>query len=85
MFFPDKTPTQRIGIVPDVVVVPTIAGLGAGRDVLEAGIRAVLGTSAPAAEVAPFSKATRAASPLTNAPLASNVAWWWSRSRDLMT
>lgn len=32
VFYPDGTPTQRIGIAPDVVVEPTIAGLRAGRD-----------------------------------------------------
>ncbi|MCF4008699.1 S41 family peptidase [Rheinheimera sp. UJ63] len=32
VFYPDKTPTQRIGIVSDVEVKPTIAGIAAGRD-----------------------------------------------------
>ena len=40
VFYPDRTPTQRIGIVPDVVVLPTIEGVRAGRDeVLEAAVR----------------------------------------------
>jgi len=44
VFYPDRRPTQRIGIVPDVVARPTIAGIGAGRDeVLEAAIQRVLG------------------------------------------
>jgi len=44
VFYPDETPTQRIGIVPDVVVRPTIAGIRAGRDeVLEAGVSRALG------------------------------------------
>jgi hypothetical protein len=30
VFYPDRRPTQRIGIVPDLVVQPTIAGLRAG-------------------------------------------------------
>lgn len=39
VFHPDKRPTQRIGIVPDIEVRPTIAGIRAGRDeVLEAAI-----------------------------------------------
>jgi C-terminal processing protease CtpA/Prc len=39
VFYPDGTPTQRIGIVPDLRVEPTIAGIKAGRDeVLEAGV-----------------------------------------------
>jgi C-terminal processing protease CtpA/Prc len=44
VFYPDRRPTQRVGIVPDVVVRPTIAGIRAGRDeVMEAAIRRVLG------------------------------------------
>jgi hypothetical protein len=44
VFYPDKRPTQRVGIVPDVEAKPTIAGIRAGRDeVLEAGIRQILG------------------------------------------
>jgi hypothetical protein len=44
VFYPDRTPTQRIGIVPDVEVRPTIAGIRDGRDeVLEAGISHALG------------------------------------------
>lgn len=39
IFYPDGTPTQRVGIVPDLEVRPTIAGVRAGRDeVLEAGV-----------------------------------------------
>ena len=46
VFFPDKRPTQRIGIIPDVDVRPTIAGIRAGRDeVLEVAIREILGPS----------------------------------------
>jgi C-terminal processing protease CtpA/Prc len=44
VFHPDHKPTQRIGIVPDIVVRPTIAGIRAGRDeVLEAAIRQIVG------------------------------------------
>jgi C-terminal processing protease CtpA/Prc len=44
VFYPDKAPTQRIGIVPDVVVSPTIAGMREGRDeVLEQALRVILG------------------------------------------
>jgi hypothetical protein len=32
IFFPDRRPTQRIGIVPDVFAGPTIQGIAAGRD-----------------------------------------------------
>lgn len=46
VFYPDRRPTQRVGIVPDIEVRPTIAGIRAGRDeVLEAGIGAIAGTS----------------------------------------
>ncbi|MFN3790896.1 S41 family peptidase [Massilia sp.] len=39
VFYPDKRPTQRIGIVPDIDVKPTIEGIRAGRDeVLEAAV-----------------------------------------------
>jgi len=44
VFYPDGTPTQRIGIVPDLVVRPTVEGIRAGRDeVLEAGVSYALG------------------------------------------
>ncbi len=43
VFYPDKRPTQRIGIVPDIEVKPTIAGIRAGRDeVLDAAIAEIL-------------------------------------------
>ncbi|MFO0072385.1 MAG: S41 family peptidase, partial [Gemmatimonas sp.] len=44
VFYPDGRPTQRIGIVPDLGVRPTVAGIRAGRDeVLEAGVSRALG------------------------------------------
>jgi C-terminal processing protease CtpA/Prc len=44
IFYPDKKPTQRVGIAPDVEVKPTIAGIRNGRDeVLEEGIRQIVG------------------------------------------
>ena len=47
VFYPDKTPTQRVGIVPDMVVTPTIDGIREGRDeVLEAAVRLILGPDA---------------------------------------
>jgi len=47
VFYPDKRPTQRIGIVPDKEVKPTIAGIRAGRDeVLAAAMREIVGTDA---------------------------------------
>jgi C-terminal processing protease CtpA/Prc len=46
VFYPDQRPTQRVGIVPDVWVTPTIAGLRAGRDeLLDAAIRLIHGTA----------------------------------------
>ena len=57
VFYPDKTPTQRIGIVPNVEVRPTIAGIRAGRDeVLEEALRQILGTTVPAAEIEKIAK-----------------------------
>jgi C-terminal processing protease CtpA/Prc len=52
IFYPDKRPTQRVGIVPDIEVKPTLAGIRAGRDeVLEAALREVLGPRAAVEEV----------------------------------
>jgi C-terminal processing protease CtpA/Prc len=51
VFYPDNRPTQRVGIVPDVVVTPTIAGITAGVDeVLQTAI-GVINLTAPAAPV----------------------------------
>lgn len=39
VFYPDKRPTQRIGIIPDIEVRPTVHGIRDGRDeLLEAAI-----------------------------------------------
>jgi len=47
VFYPDGSPTQRVGILPDLEVRPTVAGIRAGRDeVLEAAIRELLGPDA---------------------------------------
>jgi C-terminal processing protease CtpA/Prc len=44
VFYPDNTPTQRVGIVPDLEVRPTMTGIREGRDeVLEAGVSRALG------------------------------------------
>jgi C-terminal processing protease CtpA/Prc len=44
VFYPDRAPTQRIGIIPDLEVRPTVAGIRGGRDeVLEAGVSRALG------------------------------------------
>jgi C-terminal processing protease CtpA/Prc len=49
VFYPDKRPTQRVGIVPNIEVKPTIAGIRAGRDeVLERTLREILGPDVPA-------------------------------------
>jgi C-terminal processing protease CtpA/Prc len=43
VFYPDKRLTQRVGILPDVDVTSTIAGIRAGRDeVLEEAVRLIL-------------------------------------------
>ena len=48
VFYPDKEPTQRIGVQPNVYIEPTIAGIRAGTDeVLEEALRQILGTSVP--------------------------------------
>jgi C-terminal processing protease CtpA/Prc len=52
IFYPDKRPTQRVGIVPDVESRPTIAGIRDGRDeVLEQGLRQILGSAVSAEEI----------------------------------
>jgi C-terminal processing protease CtpA/Prc len=44
VFYPNRRPTQQVGIVPDLVVRPTIAGIRQGRDeVLEAAVSLGLG------------------------------------------
>jgi C-terminal processing protease CtpA/Prc len=60
VFYPDKRPTQRIGIVPDVEIRPTIAGIRAGRDeVLEEALRQVLGRDVPADQIQKMATPTR--------------------------
>jgi C-terminal processing protease CtpA/Prc len=57
VFYPDKAPTQRIGIVPNVEVKPTIAGIRSGRDeVLEEALRQILGSGVSAAEIERLAK-----------------------------
>jgi C-terminal processing protease CtpA/Prc len=57
VFYPDKRPTQRVGIVPDREVKPTIAGLRDGRDeLLEAAIREILGGTVPQSELEKIAK-----------------------------
>jgi C-terminal processing protease CtpA/Prc len=52
IFYPDKRPTQRVGIIPDVESRPTIAGIRDGRDeVLEQGLRQILGNAVSAEEI----------------------------------
>lgn len=49
VFYADRRPTQRIGIVPDIVCEPTLAGIREGRDeVLEEALRQILGPETPA-------------------------------------
>jgi hypothetical protein len=55
----DGRPTQRIGIVPDLFVTPTIAGLHEHRDeVLEAGLRQILGDAPTIAELTALYRST---------------------------
>ena len=45
VFYPDKTVTQQVGIVPNIEVSPTLVGIREGRDeVLEAAVRYILGS-----------------------------------------
>ncbi|PYU68906.1 MAG: peptidase S41 [Acidobacteria bacterium] len=57
VFYPNKAATQRIGIVPNVIVNPTIAGIRAGRDeVLEEALRQILGGQVSGAEIQKMAK-----------------------------
>jgi C-terminal processing protease CtpA/Prc len=57
VFYPDKRPTQRIGITANIEVRPTIQGIRSGRDeVLEAALRHILGPGAAAAEIERLAK-----------------------------
>ena len=48
VFYPDKGPTQRVGIVPNVQVKPTLEGIRSGRDeVLEEAVRQIVGEQVP--------------------------------------
>jgi C-terminal processing protease CtpA/Prc len=50
IFYADRTPTQQVGIVPDLVVRPTIKGIREGRDeVAEAAVRHLTGREHPIA------------------------------------
>jgi len=52
VFYPDGRPTQRIGIVADIEVRPTISGIRLGRDeVLEAAIRQILGSTVSPSDI----------------------------------
>ena len=57
VFYPDKKPTQRVGIIPDIVARPTIDGIRNGRDeVVEAALRHILGPGVPAGEIERMAK-----------------------------
>jgi C-terminal processing protease CtpA/Prc len=57
VFYPDKRPTQRIGIVADIEARPTLRGIRSGRDeVLEAALRHILGVGVSAAEIERLAK-----------------------------
>jgi C-terminal processing protease CtpA/Prc len=57
VFYPDKKPTQRIGILPNVEIKPTIAGIRAGRDeLLETALRQILGPDVPPAQIEAMAK-----------------------------
>jgi len=57
VFYPDRKPTQRVGIVPDVEARPSIAGIRDGRDeVLEAAVRQILGPGVPDEKIREIAK-----------------------------
>ena len=65
VFYPDRRPTQRIGILPDVEAKPTLAGIKAGRDeVLETAIRQIPGPGVPETTIEKPAKPDSAPQPL---------------------
>jgi len=57
VFYPDKKPTQRVGITADIEAKPTLQGIRSGRDeVLEVGLRHILGPDVPAAVIEQMAK-----------------------------
>jgi C-terminal processing protease CtpA/Prc len=58
VFYPDKRQTQRIGIVPNFEVKPTIAGVRSAKDeLLQEALRQILGNTLNAAEIEGLAKA----------------------------
>jgi C-terminal processing protease CtpA/Prc len=52
VFYPDKVPTQTIGVVPDVVVKPTLSDIIDRRDpVIEQAIKLIVGSKITDSEV----------------------------------
>ncbi|MEM8998517.1 MAG: S41 family peptidase, partial [Acidobacteriota bacterium] len=52
IYYPDRSPTPRVGVARDIPVDPTLEGLRAGRDeVLEVAIRHIVGPDVPDAEI----------------------------------
>ena len=59
VFYPDKKPTQRVGIVPNIEVRPSIPGFLGGRDeVLEEAVRQILGSSVPSKAIEDMAKSS---------------------------
>lgn len=57
VFYPDKTPTQRVGVRIDIPASPTVEGIREGRDeVLEAALRHLLGPEADEGEIRRMAK-----------------------------
>jgi C-terminal processing protease CtpA/Prc len=57
VFYPDKKPTQRVGIIADIEAKPTLQGIRSGRDeVLEVALRHILGPDVPAATIEQMAK-----------------------------
>src|SRR5258706_6008329 len=48
VFYPDNRPTQRVGIIPDIEVKPSVLGIQTGRDELvDEAIRQISGDGSP--------------------------------------
>jgi len=72
-FYADNRPTQRVGIIPDVIVRPTIAGIRAGRDeLIEEALRQIHGP--PATPTMSFSLPDRATASANAAGISQNAS-----------
>jgi hypothetical protein len=75
VYYPNGDSTERIGIVPDSVVYPTVAGIRQGRDeVLEKALQ-VAGCLVPMLSISPQNQEVSAPAGTTSFTITSNTNW----------